>query len=117
VDGGVRHLGFAIPLDITLRQGQRDREPGRGVCAECGVKRKCYVRGDGTLYCADCITFDLAEASPSDEVKKEQRHPPLEPTERLWEKVKGTFSDDFELRAIVPGPDPDPRLWDRAFSA
>lgn len=78
----VRHLGFEIPLGITNSQGARLRLPTPGMCAECEKPRiRVYVRGDNTRYCVNCIEFDIAEADPSDEVKREQRHPELHPTE------------------------------------
>lgn len=98
----LQHLGFLIGLHITLRQGARDRVPGRGVCSECGAHRDAvYVRWDGTLYCDNCIAFDLAEANPSDEMKLEQKHPAKEPAEVVNELLKErSLYDDF-----------DPRVW------
>lgn len=114
----IRHIGFLIPLNITIKQGQRDRLPSGGKCVECGERRaSVFIRHDGKPYCSDCIAFDLACATPSDEIKREQKHPPIAPTEMIFEKVKaGGGTDDFELRAVVPGPHPDPRMYDRAIT-
>lgn len=95
----VKHLGWVIPFAITQTQGQRWREPGRGVCHECGDRKpRVYVRGDGTIYCSDCIMFDLAEANPSDEMKREQRHPEVPRVgicyELRWDAIASVFTDD-----------------------
>jgi hypothetical protein len=107
------HIGFLIPFPITMIQGRRWREPGGGRCFECAKRAtKVYIRGDDTAYCADCIALDLASASPSDEVKREQKHPLPQPVENVYERLKGVFDDDFALRAVVAGPQPNSRLWD-----
>lgn len=113
-----RHIGFEIPLSVTHKQGRRDREPSNGICVECNTRRPfLYRRHDNKPYCSDCIAFDLACASPSDEMKREQKHPPSTPSEMVFERVRaGGGTDDFELRAIVPGPHPDPRMYDKALS-
>lgn len=110
------HLGFAIPLQVTLKKGVRHEEPGPGYCSECGNKRpKVYVRGDRTLYCSDCIARDLEAARPDPAV--EQRHPDKFPAEMVYDvmKLKGG-TDDFELRSISAGDHPDPRLYDRSIA-
>lgn len=96
------HLGFRIGIDITLRQGARDRVPNRGICSECERHREhVYRRWDDALYCDNCIAFDLAEADPSDTMKLEQKHPAADPVEMLYErKREKSLYDDF-----------DPRMW------
>jgi hypothetical protein len=78
---GVRHLGFLVPIEITMIQGRQWRIPQRGVCAECLEHRpKVFVRGDGSLYCDHCIEFDLAEARPEGFI---QNHPAPFPIEDM----------------------------------
>ena len=110
------HLGFAIPLQVTLKQGARYNEPGPGICSECdNARSRVYVRGDRTLYCFDCIDRDLGAAVPDPAI--EQRHPDRFPEEMVYDvmKVKGG-TDDFELRAITAGTHPDPRIYDKALA-
>jgi hypothetical protein len=96
---GVRHAGFTIPFYITQKYGARWREPGRGVCSECEEhKDHVYMTWDDKPYCRDCMMFDLAEANPSDEIKREQRHPPTYPIETVYEKVKYAVADGADLR-------------------
>lgn len=63
-------------------------------------------------YCADCILRDIAAAVvPEGDV---QRHPDTMPVEIPYERYRAQGgSDDFELRSIVPGSHPDPRMFDR----
>lgn len=112
----LRHVGFIIPLAVTVKQGGRHSYPGPGVCAECGVARaRTYMRLDDRPYCADCINKDLeAAVVPHDDV---QRHPDFMPVEIPYERYRAQGgSDDFELRAIAAGPHPDPRMYDRALT-
>lgn len=96
---GVQHLGFIVPFYITQMYGQRWRMPSRGLCAECGEHRpRTYITGDDRPYCSDCIMFDLAEASPSDEMKREQRHPPPYPIETRYDKMMNVITDGANLR-------------------
>lgn len=103
---GVRYLGILIPHDIMWLGGKRWRTPDKGVCAECGAHReRVYMRGDETLYCSDCIMFDLAEANPSDEVKMEQRHPSSMAKvasggrlEIRYDQIAGAILDNSDLR-------------------
>jgi hypothetical protein len=100
---GVRFLDWVIPFYVTALQGRPYRTPGGGVCAECEKRRaRVFVRGDGTPYCAECITFDLATADPSDEMKREQPHPDEPrvgiPYEIRYDIIKYVVADDADLR-------------------
>lgn len=88
---GVPYLGFSIPFYFIWNQGQRWRTPGGGRCSECDKRSsRVYIRGDSTPYCEECIAFDIVEANPSDEMKRDQLHPPTSPIETLTE-------DDLDL--------------------
>lgn len=90
----LNHLGFIIGIDITLRQGARDRVPGGGFCVECGKKReKVYLRWDGVPYCVQCIEFDIASAGPY----PNQLHPDAFPRETLYEAAS-VSADNFDSR-------------------
>jgi hypothetical protein len=90
-DIGPRYLGFALPYDLTWRQGARDKSPGRGVCWECGKHReKVYARGDGTLICLYCIHYALARP-----VLIDQSPSPVVPVETIWDKVYAAGGRDL----------------------
>ena len=99
--GVVSHLGWRIDPLITALMGQRWRYPGRGKCAECGERKpQVYLRGDGSPYCTDCIMFDLAEAAPSDEMKREQHHPDVPTGQRYevrYDQIAGAVTDGADL--------------------
>lgn len=106
MDLGIKWLGFTIPIAITTRQTPYYSRPGSGRCTECEESRdKVFVRWDGQPYCDRCIEFDIAEASPSDEMKREQPHPSLTPIETIYEKVKYAVNDGADLR-----------VYEKAFS-
>ena len=73
------------------------------------------MRFDDRPYCDICIGKDLdgVLVGPDDQ----QRHPDTFPEEVVYDvmRVKGG-TDDFELRAVVAGPHPDPRMYHRALS-
>lgn len=110
----LRHLGFLIPMHVTFKQGGRHAYPGPGICAECGTPSgRTYIRYDDKPYCDACIAKDLSAARPTDA----QRHPDVRPEEMVYDvmRLKGG-TDDFELRAVVPGRHADPRMYDRALA-
>ena len=99
----VRHLGFEIPLSITIKEGRQHSGPSRGVCAFC-LKRqpKVYVLGDDRRICDACIETTYAARGHG---LGGQRHPDLSPVEMPYGELRKAgltdrFNTDFWDKAL-----------------
>lgn len=98
---GVKHLGFRIPLTVTLLVDRRATKPGRGKCIVClHARERVYLLGDNAPLCEDCIALDLAEHGHG---LGGQPRPTEHPTEIPYENA--AIKDEFDIA-----------FWERALS-